>query len=104
MDFRFITAEKREPLYNEVWSEPVITVAKRYRMSDNGLRKHCKKLGIPLPPAGYWARVKAGQKVSRPALPKVAGELRNHVRNYFIKYKADIENLRKCRYARNQVP
>ncbi|MDD5701024.1 MAG: hypothetical protein PHU23_03145 [Dehalococcoidales bacterium] len=93
MDFRFIGADKREALYNEVWAEPVTTVAKRYGMSDNGLRKHCKKLGIPLPAAGYWARVKSGQQVPRPALPKVTGELRNHVRNYFIQYKADIDKL-----------
>ena len=28
MDFRFITADEREALYNEVWAEPVTTVAK----------------------------------------------------------------------------
>ncbi|HHU85828.1 MAG TPA: hypothetical protein GXZ25_03320 [Peptococcaceae bacterium] len=33
MDFRFITADEREALYNEVWAEPVTTVAKRYGMS-----------------------------------------------------------------------
>lgn len=93
VDFRYITADEREELYNEIWSEPVITVAKRYGMSDNGLRKHCKRLGIPLPPSGYWAKVKAGQKVPKPALPKVTGELKKHVRNYAIKYKTDIEQL-----------
>jgi hypothetical protein len=62
-------------------------------MSDNGLRKHCKTLGIPLPPLGYWARIKAGQKVPRTDLPKVTGEVRNHIRNYFIKFKTDIEKL-----------
>jgi len=93
VDFRFFTGDKREALYNEIWSEPVTTVAKRYGMSDNGLRKHCKKLEIPLPSAGYWARVKAGQQIPKPALPKVTGELRDHVRNYFIKYKEDLEKL-----------
>jgi hypothetical protein len=93
MDFSHITADKREALYNEVWSEPVITVAKRYGMSDNGLRKHCKKLGIPLPFAGYWARIKAGQQVPRTPLPKVTGELKDLIRNYFIKYKTEIEKL-----------
>lgn len=93
MDFKHITADEREALYNEVWSEPVITVAKRYNISDNGLRKHCKRLGIPLPSSGYWAKVKAGQKVPKPALPKVTGELRKHVRNYAIKYRVDIEQL-----------
>ncbi|MDK2986615.1 MAG: hypothetical protein PWQ96_2259 [Clostridia bacterium] len=93
MDFRFVTADEREALYNEVWAEPVTTVAKRYGMSDNGLRKHCKRLGIPLPPSGYWARVRAGQKVTKPALPKVTGELKKHVRNYAIKYRVDIQQL-----------
>lgn len=93
VDFKYITADEREALYNEIWSEPVITVAKRYGMSDNGLRKHCKRLGIPLPPSGYWAKVKSGQKVSKPALPKVTGELKKHVRNYAIKYRTDIEQL-----------
>ncbi len=93
VDFRIVTADKREALYNEVWSDPVTSVAKRYGMSDNGLRKHCKKLKIPLPPAGYWARVKAGQQVHKPALPKVTGELKDRVRNYFIKYKTDLEKL-----------
>lgn len=93
MDFKHITADEREALYNEVWSESVITVAKRYNISDNGLRKHCKRLGIPLPSSGYWAKVKAGQKVPKPVLPKVTGELRKHVRNYAIKYRVDIEQL-----------
>lgn len=93
MDFKFTTGDDREALYNEVWAEPVTIVAKRYNMSDNGLRKHCKRLGIPLPPRGYWERIRSGQKVSKTALPKVTGELKNHVRNYVIKYKADFEKF-----------
>ena len=53
MDFSWITAEQRKELYNEVWTDPVTTVDKRYGMSDNGLRKHLKTLDIPLPPPGY---------------------------------------------------
>jgi hypothetical protein len=94
MDFRYsITADEREMIYNEVWAEPVTTVAARYNLSDNGLRKHCRKYGIPLPPPGYWARVRAGQKVQKTALPQVYGELKNHIRNYVIKYRRDIEQL-----------
>jgi hypothetical protein len=94
MDFRYsITADEREALYNEVWAEPVTTVAARYNLSDNGLRKHCRKYGIPLPPLGYWARVRAGQKVPKTALPQVYGELKRHIRNYVIKYRRDIEQL-----------
>lgn len=63
------TEDERTKLYNEVWSEPVTTVAERYGISDNGLRKRCIKLQIPLPPLGYWAKVKAGAKVPKPKLP-----------------------------------
>ncbi len=62
--------DERTKLFNEVWSEPMTTVAQRYGVSDNGLRKRCIKLGIPLPPTGYWAKLKAGQAVPpKPNLP-----------------------------------
>lgn len=64
---------EREAIYLEVWSDPVSTVSKRYGLSDNGLRKICKKLGVPLPEAGYWARLRAGQQIKRPKLPKHDG-------------------------------
>ncbi|KWC23713.1 hypothetical protein WL48_31500 [Burkholderia ubonensis] len=64
---------EREEIYREVWSDPVSTVSKRYGLSDNGLRKICKKLGVPLPAAGYWARLRAGQRIKRPKLPKHDG-------------------------------
>ena len=61
----------RETLYQEVWAEPMTVVCQRYGMSDNGLRKICRKLDVPFPPAGYWAKVRAGKPVSKPSLPKV---------------------------------
>lgn len=72
MAYRRITFE-RDKLYEEIWTDPVQTVARRYRISDVGLAKICKKLLIPIPPRGYWARVAAGQKVLKPRLPKVDG-------------------------------
>jgi hypothetical protein len=61
-----------EKLYEEVWSEPVATVAKRYNISDVGLAKRCRRWGIPLPPRGFWTRLKAGKSVSpRPPFPGV---------------------------------
>ncbi len=45
----------REELYEVVWSSPMIHAAKRFGLSDNGLRKACKNLGVPTPPRGYWA-------------------------------------------------
>jgi hypothetical protein len=64
---------EREKLYQEVWAEPIRDVAKRYEVSDVALAKTCRKLAIPLPGRGYWAKVRAGQKPKRttlPALPK----------------------------------
>lgn len=60
----------REELYNLVWKSPITLLAKDYCMSDVGFSKVCKKLNIPLPPRGYWARVRSGQKVKTPPLPK----------------------------------
>lgn len=45
------------------------TLAKKYGISDVGLAKTCRKMLIPLPGRGYWARKEAGQKVERLALP-----------------------------------
>lgn len=58
----------REELYNLVWKEPLTTLSKKYDISDNGIRKKCLKLKIPLPNAGYWAKVKFGKKIP-PKMP-----------------------------------
>jgi len=52
----------RKDLYDLVWAEPMTTVSKRFGLSDNGLRKQCKLMNIPTPPAGYWAKLKNGIK------------------------------------------
>ena len=61
---------EREKLYKEVWDEPVSTVAKRYGVSDVAIHKICKSMDIPVPPRGYWAKKRAGQKVKKEPLPK----------------------------------
>jgi hypothetical protein len=60
----------REDLYELVWSKPMLELAKDFGISDRGLAKRCKLLGIPVPGRGYWARVDAGQAPYRPKLPK----------------------------------
>jgi hypothetical protein len=60
---------RRAELYDEVWAEPVEIVAKRYEISGVALAKVCRKLRVPLPGRGYWARKRAGQKIKRPPLP-----------------------------------
>jgi hypothetical protein len=60
----------RAKLYEDVWAEPMTAVALKYGLSDNGVRKRCKSLNIPLPPFGYWAKIKAGKPAAeRPPLP-----------------------------------
>jgi hypothetical protein len=77
------TVFEREPLYAEVWKEPVSAVAKRYRISDVALRKICLKLGVPVPPLGYWAKVAAGQQPRVTKLPENHKGDTRYVRSYY---------------------
>jgi hypothetical protein len=43
---------KREELYEQVWSVPIVKRAAQYGLSDNGLRKVCKRLNVPVPSRG----------------------------------------------------
>jgi hypothetical protein len=62
----------RQKIYDEIWSEPIQHVAKRYGMSDVGFAKICKKLKLPRPGLGYWAKKAAGKPVPKqPALPEL---------------------------------
>ena len=59
----------RDSLYREVWVEPLTTVAIRYGVSGNAIAKVCKKLRIPLPGRGYWAKKAHGYSVQQISLP-----------------------------------
>jgi hypothetical protein len=63
---------RREELYEEVWAVPIVQLAEKYGLSDNGLRKVCKRLNVPIPWRGYWAKVAAGHKVKKTPLPEKA--------------------------------
>jgi hypothetical protein len=78
------TVFEREALYAEIWAEPVRTVAARYGLSDTGLRKICIRLGVPLPPLGYWARLAAGKKPRVIALPATHKGIARYVRSVYI--------------------
>ena len=60
----------REDLFELVWSKPMADLAKDFGISDVALAKRCKRLAIPVPGRGYWARVDAGQTPYKPKLPK----------------------------------
>lgn len=59
----------RQELYDLVWSMPLIKIAKKYQISDNGVKKRCKKYNIPLPGLGYWRKVELGYTVTKAKLP-----------------------------------
>jgi len=68
---RLASRYDRAALYEQVWSQPVQTVAKTYRISGVMLGKVCRKLQVPVPPRGYWARVQNGYSARRPSLTKL---------------------------------
>lgn len=59
----------REELFDRVWSLPMSRLAAEWGLSGNGLAKACRRLQIPVPPRGYWAKKAASKKVRRPKLP-----------------------------------
>lgn len=61
----------REDLYDQVWNESMSKLAKQYGLSDVGLAKICKKMGIPRPGRGHWTRVNSGRIPPKPRLPKL---------------------------------
>lgn len=59
----------RQELHQLVWAEPGTHLAARFGLSDTGLAKICRKLDVPRPPPGWWAKLTAGKSVRRASLP-----------------------------------
>lgn len=78
----------REELYRLVWERPASKLAKEFGMSDVALGKICRRMEIPKPPPGYWARVEAGQRPNVPPLP-AAGESTPDVVHIPPRYKPE---------------
>lgn len=63
----------REQLYRQVWEQPMQKLAKEYGVSDVALSKTCRKLLVPVPGRGFWAKKDAGVSLpKRPRLPPLA--------------------------------
>lgn len=60
---------KRTELYDAVWSTPLAFLAPQFGISDVGLKNTCRRLNIPVPPRGYWAKLQAGKPTTKVALP-----------------------------------
>src|SRR5215470_7054628 len=63
---------RRDELYDEVWKEPIRTVAKRYGVSDVALSKICRRLRVPLPRRGHWNRPPSTRPKHRLPLPPLS--------------------------------
>jgi hypothetical protein len=55
----------RRELCQNVWEKPLSKLAPRYGISDVALKKICKKLNVPTPPIGYWAKIQHGYKMDQ---------------------------------------
>jgi hypothetical protein len=79
----------RAQLYDLVWSEPVSAISKKYNISDLSLRGVCKKMNIPLPPNGYWSKIRAGKKVPVTCLPVIEGDKQEII--FSLRQEEDLE-------------
>jgi hypothetical protein len=43
----------------------MLTLARKYHISDVGLRKICIRMRIPLPKAGHWIKLAPGKKAEK---------------------------------------
>ncbi|RUA36077.1 MAG: hypothetical protein DSY77_01780 [Bacteroidetes bacterium] len=92
----------RKQLYDLVWSKPLTKLAKEYAISDNGLRKICKKHNIPLPKLGHWQKLQYGKKVNIIPLPKLENKdiqielsVRKEGKNDDYSYLSEYHRLKK---------
>lgn len=51
----------REELYQKVWEQPMLKLAEQYGVSSVALGKVCRKLSVPVPGRGHWAKLAHGK-------------------------------------------
>lgn len=81
----------REELFELVWQKPITQIAGDFRISDSAVIKMCKKMEIPRPGRGYWAKIEHGKKVSKPNLRKLS---RKGQPTYNLTQHQDAERVR----------
>jgi hypothetical protein len=72
---RELSEYSRQELYDLVWSTPASKLAPDFGISDVAIAKRCKKLNVPRPSLGYWAKVAAGQTPPKSPLPPTNEEV-----------------------------
>jgi hypothetical protein len=70
----------REWLHAQLWQRPATDVARELEMTSTAVAKIARKLAVPVPPPGHWARKRAGQSVEVVALAApLAGQPTRHL-------------------------
>jgi len=62
----------RQELYDRVWSTPGSKLSLEFGISDVAIAKRCKKMNVPRPTRGYWAKLEAGGHPRKTPLPPEA--------------------------------
>lgn len=55
----------REELHEQVWAQPMTSLAALMGISDVALAKRCKAANVPVPPRGWWAKKEAAVRHRR---------------------------------------
>jgi hypothetical protein len=77
-----IVVVTREALYDQVWATPIRSLAGRYGISDVALAKTCRRLAVPVPGRGYWAKKAARQHVRPVPLPNLRADAPRREREF----------------------
>lgn len=59
----------RQKFYDLIWETPLSQLAQKFAISDNGLRKLCKKHQVPIPANDYWQKIRFNKPVKRERMP-----------------------------------
>ncbi len=81
----------REELFLLVWEKPAEEVARYLDISGAALANRCKKLHVPQPPAGYWAKIRAGKKPKKPLLKEFSEVLIDRQKARAGKHRVNLE-------------
>jgi hypothetical protein len=61
----------REMLYQQVWAEPMLKVAARFKVSSSYMARICTLMNVPRPERGYWAKLAVGKSPNKPSLQAI---------------------------------
>lgn len=88
---------KRSELYARVWTMPITRLADELGISNVGLAKACRRHAVPVPPRGYWAKLKAGQEPPRTALPTLEPDIAVHFVTRDLEERARLKEAKRRR-------